>query len=425
MRKPSCALAATLDMTDESQAASPHFNGGARPRMRIAHLFEGTLTGGAVAVLRSIVEHLDRSCFEPVLLAALPGNAVDSFTAAGYSVHVIGSDFGPAMNRILSGGIRSPWPLIRLYASMQREGQRLRQLLLQERIAVLHTHHHHHHLLGSVACDRIIPHLWHLHAIIDRDSNHGIPWRVFNWYAARRAQQIIAISQAVRDCMGRSARRKIQVVYNAIDIARFARSDPVSCKHALGVRAQDRVVGAVGRFDPIKGFRDFVEMACLVAERVPDVQFVLVGPAESNPDLAYRQDCLRRIDEAGLTQRFRVTGELRDPAAFMAGIDVLVLPTTTWEGLGLVVLEAHACGRPVVATACGGPAEIVEDGITGFVVSRRDTGAMAERVIQLLGNPDLLRRMGTAAQERARKGGFEIRTAVSRIEAIYRSLAQT
>ena len=102
----------------------------------------------------------------------------------------------------------------------------------------------------------------------------------------------------------------------------------------------------------------------------------------------------------------------------MAALDILVLPSTSPEPFGLVVLEAMASGKPVVATAHGGPLEIITDGACGRLVPPGDPAALAVAIEQLVGDPGLRTRWGVAARERA-VAHFGFGPHVAAFEALY------
>jgi len=154
------------------------------------------------------------------------------------------------------------------------------------------------------------------------------------------------------------------------------------------------LVGIVARLVPIKGHAEFIEAARLVLERHQDVRFVIVGDGQLRGQL---EAMVRRL---GLEQRIIFTGFRQDLENVFAALDILVL-TSHNEGLPVTVIEAMTAGRPVVATDVGGVSELVEVGVTGFLVPDRNPAAAAERILYLLDHPDVGRRMGKEGRRRA------------------------
>jgi glycosyltransferase involved in cell wall biosynthesis len=182
---------------------------------------------------------------------------------------------------------------------------------------------------------------------------------------------------------------RIRVIYNAIDPARFHEPDVRYRAKLLRYFRQPRshVVGAAGRLSPEKGFDVLVAAAERVLREQPSVGFVLFG---EGPERARLQ---QQINAAGLGQSFILAGFRADLDRFLPHFDVLALPSYT-EGMPNVVLEAFAAGVPVVATAVGGTPEVVEDGVSGYLVPSGDAETMAERLGEALDNADELPDMG-------------------------------
>jgi glycosyltransferase involved in cell wall biosynthesis len=155
------------------------------------------------------------------------------------------------------------------------------------------------------------------------------------------------------------------------------------------------VVLAAGRLSPEKGFDVLVEAAATVCRDNPRAGIVLFGEG------VLRSNLEKRIVELGLENRFLLPGFRTDLDTLIGAADVVVLPSFT-EGLPNVALEASAAGVPVVATAVGGTPEVVADGETGFLVPPGQPESIAAKVGELLRNPDLRVRFGTAGTERMR-----------------------
>jgi glycosyltransferase involved in cell wall biosynthesis len=162
----------------------------------------------------------------------------------------------------------------------------------------------------------------------------------------------------------------------------------------LGAPKGGPLVGVVGRVEPWKGQDVAVRMLALL--RVPDVQLVLIGQRRSPtwPDFEHVVAALAR--DLGVVDRVVCTGHLDDASATLPGLDVLVSASRE-EGFGLALVEAMAAGIPVVATRCGGPEDIVDDGRTGLLVAPEDPRALATAVERLLGSAPLAQRLSTAA----------------------------
>ncbi|MBX3027556.1 glycosyltransferase [bacterium] len=180
---------------------------------------------------------------------------------------------------------------------------------------------------------------------------------------------------------------RLTVVYNAIDLDRF-QPPP-----APRPRQPPRIV-MVGRLVQQKNPRLFVAAAAALRARRPDVRFRLVGdgPLRGEVEAAARA--------AGLAEALEMTGERRDVPALLQDADLFWL-TSDWEGLPNAVLEAMACGLPVVATDVGGTSELVDAGVEGYVIDAGDRDALVARSLEILADPVRHGHMRQAARARA------------------------
>lgn len=222
----------------------------------------------------------------------------------------------------------------------------------------------------------------------------------------RWMDQVVCVSEAQAERVRRAGVRpdRMRVIYNAIDPSRFLEPDARYRAKLMRYFRQPRthLIGAAGRFSKEKGFEVLVAAAERVLQEHPSAGFVLFGEG------AERANLQKQINEAGLGQSFIIAGFRADLDRFVPHFDLMVLPSYT-EGMPNVVLEAFAAGVPVVATAVGGTPEVVEDGVSGYLVPAGDAETMAERISQALANadelPDMGRRGRLCVQE---KFGFAI-----------------
>jgi glycosyltransferase involved in cell wall biosynthesis len=205
----------------------------------------------------------------------------------------------------------------------------------------------------------------------------------------RRFHRVVAVSRDIRDTFIRGLgfpEDKVCVVHNGISASR-----------PLAPRDERRgfVVGSSGRLTGVKDYPLMVEIAREVAREEPDVRFELAGEGPDEPVIA------RRIQALGLEDVFRVRGFVEEIESFYSGLD-LYLNTSRHEGIPMTLLEAMSLGIPVVAPDVGGIGEIVEDGVSGFLVRGRDPAVFAERCIRLRRDASMRSRFSAAARERVR-----------------------
>ncbi|MGH2604541.1 MAG: glycosyltransferase, partial [Dehalococcoidia bacterium] len=190
-----------------------------------------------------------------------------------------------------------------------------------------------------------------------------------------------------------------------VDTARFQPDSEkrTAARAELAVPDDAPLAGMVGNINPQKGHEYFVRAAALIQRTYPDAYFRILG-AHTPTQVAYETKVRAEAEAAGLTQDDRL--QWTDPGARVAELlpafDLFLLTSVPRsEGVPTVVLEAMSCGIPVVATDVGAVREVVEDGVTGFVVPPLDPAAIARATLRLLQDPDLRRRMGEEGRRRA------------------------
>jgi glycosyltransferase involved in cell wall biosynthesis len=168
----------------------------------------------------------------------------------------------------------------------------------------------------------------------------------------------------------------------------------------------------IARFEPQKDHVTLLQALAGLKHEAWHLDLIGDGPL-----LPQARELSRRL---GLDERIQFWGQRMDVAARLADSQVALL-ITKWEGFPRSILEAMRAGLPVIASAVGGVAESVRDGDTGFTVPREDVGALQERLLKLLANPDLRCRMGRRARERYEQE-FMLASTVSRTLAVYHEI---
>src|SRR2546427_6865480 len=191
---------------------------------------------------------------------------------------------------------------------------------------------------------------------------------------------------------------KLVTVPMGIDLKKFSPSPqgPANLRAALGFGPSDRVVGTVARLVPDKGVECFLRMAARVLTGRSDVRFLIVGDGPLRPEL----ECL--ADSFGVRAKVIFTGHRTDVPALMEAMDLFVLPTLR-EGFGVVFAEALAMGKSTIGSRIGPVAEVVEDGVTGYLVAPDDPEQFAKRTLELLGDDAKRRSFGEAGRRRVEK----------------------
>jgi glycosyltransferase involved in cell wall biosynthesis len=208
---------------------------------------------------------------------------------------------------------------------------------------------------------------------------------------------------------------KVVTIKNGIGLSLFMESiDAEEMKRKMGLDEKQPVVMQVGRLNNQKDPLTFMNGASRVADEHPEVQFVLVGDGPLKDELE------RHIQELGLNDQFHCLGWQDNGYKLIAMADIISL-TSRWEGLPYVLLEAMAWSCPVVATAVNGCPEVVQDGISGYLIPKENAAAWAKSVIKLLENPERSVEMGRRGNERL-KEEFSLKKMVEQTERLYDEL---
>jgi glycosyltransferase involved in cell wall biosynthesis len=214
----------------------------------------------------------------------------------------------------------------------------------------------------------------------------------------RQVDCFICASEAIRRILigdGVSAERTL-TVHEGIDLGRVDAAPPARLHEEFWLPHEAPVVGNVAALVPHKGQRYLVEAASLVVRQVPDARFVIAGEGELRPALE------RQIKDHRLEKHVILAGFRPDVLSLHKSFDLFVLSSTT-EGLGTSLLDAMACGKAIVGTSAGGIPEVVDDGVTGLLISPRDADSLAKAIVALLKDPQRRERMGAAGLARVRE----------------------
>jgi glycosyltransferase involved in cell wall biosynthesis len=284
--------------------------------------------------------------------------------------------------------------------------------LRRERIEIVHTYGFYPNLFATIAAKLAGA------VMIASIRDQGDMWtpaqrRAQRW-VLKLADAVVVNAEAVRRLLiaeGYDGRR-ISVIRNGLDLARFdARPPAHRLRRELGLPARGPLVAALCRLTEVKGVEHFLEAAVLLSRRYPDARFLIAG------DGYHRAALERYAGELGLAGRAIFTGLRHDVPAFLSEVQVSVLPSLS-EALSNTLLESMAAGAAVVATRVGGNPEVVEDGVTGFLVPPREPEALAAAIGRLLDNPGRAQAMGQAGRQRVAEH-FSLTRVTQETESLY------
>jgi len=211
---------------------------------------------------------------------------------------------------------------------------------------------------------------------------------------------------------------KFAIIHSGVDLIKFSHTKvaPSEMRKQLGISEKTFVVGTVGRLTPVKGHKYLIEAAAKVVLQKPDTLFVFLGDGEMLTELA------EMASSIGIKDHVKFLGWRPDVADVMATFDIFVLPSLN-EGMGKVLVEAMAMGKPIIASDVGGITNLVISGENGFLVPPADPEAIAERIKILFSNNTNRNEMGRMGKSIA--DNFSADSMIKKLDRLYTSLSYT
>jgi glycosyltransferase involved in cell wall biosynthesis len=363
---------------------------------RVLELLVSTDLGGGPAHVRDVVAGLAGPEFRFTVAGPAGGALVPELVSAG-------ADFEPvAADRLSARALRDT---IRLARARQ--------------IQVLHSHGKGAGLYGRIAARLTGAAAIHtFHGI--HPAGYGGLYLPLERALARRSFAVVHVSEsqaAEARALGLTPAGRTRVIVNGVDAAsvRAAAGRGRLSRAALGLGPEALVLATVARFDPVKGLDVLLRALPLLAARVPEAQLLIVGDGPERDSLCALAQTL------GPGARVVFAGALPDAARVLPLVDLYVTASRR-EGLPTAVLEAMACGLPVLATEAPGHVDAVEPEVTGRLVPLDDPPALAAAAAALLRDPALRARMGRAGRERVERHFARARM-LAEIADLYRAAA--
>ncbi len=382
-------------------------------RLSIAHLtpYYAPSIGGVEYVAQYLAEGLARRSHCVDVLTTLRSNhkpacngLVPMETMNGVRVH--------RFPHLLSLGHMSFFPGVLM--RMHREGYG---------IVHMHSLRHPHTILGALhglkyGCVPIL----HGHAHFTagdplKSMAYRMADRILFPACYQRLSHVVAITESEKTAYIRRGitASKISVIPNCVLDEFFQPSDSGAFRYKHRLHGS-RIILFIGHIQHAKRVDLIIRALQEVRQRISNVQFVAAGP-----DQGAMHQCRRLAESLNVGQSVRFFGELDPPELrqALAAADMLVLPSD-YEAFGIVIAEAMAAGKPVIATRSPGPSAVVRHGVTGYLVAHEDYGGIARHAIQLLENPLLAKAMGEAGRCEAEQ--YRVDGIIDRFENLYLEL---
>lgn len=251
------------------------------------------------------------------------------------------------------------------------------------------------------------------------------PMKSFYRFALNNLSKAIAVSKAVESNLQTLfLREKIVVVSNGIEVKDLSAAEKKQLRESFrfenNIPFDACLIGTVGELKELKGQRDFILAAQIIAEKFPETHFVLVGKTNKG-NYSFRRELKRMILIFGLVEKVLWLNWVEDTTTLLNALDVFVSPSHS-ESFGLAILEAMANQTAIVSTETEGATELLQNNKTGLLVGIKEPVQLAEAINKLLSDKKLQTELGENAGIIARKK-FGLEKMIEETEKVYQSLS--
>lgn len=393
-----------------------HHASGEKP-VKVLFVAHGSGISGAERVLINITRFLQSTRFVPLVAMPHPGDLSEALEAQGVKVVIL-----PLVQWMPYTWSRRRWHLRVLVQGLPARVRRMTRLIYEEDIGLVHSN------VGVIIEGAIAarltgrPHLWHIHSAIRETAEvkSWVPYGLVPYIFVGLSDRILCVSKATRDFVfPHHLRSRAMTCYNGIDVDHLSLSPPTrDLRVELGLPPGTLLFGLLGTVTERKRQLDFIEAAARTRKELPDAHFILAGHGDAGR--TYFIQVQERIRWLNVGKYIHYLGYRHDYGDVMKSLDVYVQASAR-EEMPLVVMEAMACGKPVVATACGGTAEAVVDGETGLLVPVGRVDELARAMVAIGSAPDRGRAMGARGRERVGRF-FDHRKCLAALPELYEEL---
>jgi glycosyltransferase involved in cell wall biosynthesis len=341
--------------------------------------------------------------------------AVQALKARGHKVCVVVSENGPLTDALALEGIETKiirlgilrrryfnfFGIINRALVLSRAFFALKKLCKQNQIDIIYTNTAPVIIGGILSKFSGIKNVWHLHEILEPSS---FMHRFFGWIINATAQKVIVVSDAVyNNWAGPIDASKMVKVYNGFEASGVNDSAndnaSASLRKQLNLNENTVLVGMVGRVNLIKGQFYFIQIAAAAKAAGLNCHFVMIGDAYKGYEYLYPQ-LESQIAALGLQNSITNLYYQPNASALIQQLDIFVLPSIKPDSFPVVILEAMAASKPIIATNQGGAQEQIDDCVTGFLVPINNATIAAQKLGVLVNNPDMRTQMGQAGAKK-------------------------
>ena len=396
--------------------------------------------GGVEVVLEQLAKGLDRNQYEPVVLIdtsihsdfreRLSNAYIEIIELKKYSENQtikepvirkkkdIGERIEAALGRKVFQVYFSLRTLFDFFLKDLPQVKSYVKAIRENRIDLVHTHHDLRLSKPEVIASKIcnVPCVGHRHAYLH--------YSYFDRVFIRFLKAVVYISKDVANHYYDQGELKTRgaIIHNGVDVKKFSKFDSEQVrKKEFKCKPDEILVGIIGRIDWWKGQEYFIEAIADIAKQKPSIRGIIIGGLK-NRHIVHRMQYYNYlkslIKSLDVQDNIEFLGYRNDVPRLISAMDVVVHASATPEPFGLVVIEAMAAKKPLVATAAGGVLDIVEDGVNGLLVPCQNSKAMAQAISKIISDPNKAKNMGLAAHQHV-MSEFTLERQLTAVQTLY------
>ena len=362
---------------------------------KILYLHAGAEMYGADKVLLELIKGLNKDEFEAHVILPNNGVLVGALESVGAKVKVI--DYP-----ILRRKFFNPKGILEYFGSYNRYSKQIAKYAKENGITLIHNNTTA-VLEGIYLKSKLkLPLVWHVHEIIVKPKAIS---DFINFLMGRYADKIVTVSNAVANHVKGSRFVKgnqVQVIYNGVDNTVYHEMDASAVREQFGIAKDVLVIGMVGRVNAWKGQGDFLEAVTPILQANPKAIAFLAGSAFEGEEWRV-EELEKNISESPVAGQIKRIDYYSKTTELYNMFDIFILPSTNPDPLPTVVLEAMACGKPVVGYRHGGVCEMVKEGENGILATPNQPEELSKSIQELTDNTEKREQFGSASIQRQKE----------------------
>lgn len=355
-------------------------------KVKILYVSHSPFINGAEMCLLTLLKHLDRTAFDPVVVFPSDGPLVNEIKDLQIKTFIVS----------LERWIRYSFDNTLKESCLNDRVEAIASIIRSENIQLVHTNTSV-VIEGAIAASLVgVPHIWHVHETLvghpELIPMYPLPL-IFNAMSFLSDYIVSVAASAQRQFEGIISSDKLITIHNGISPRIFPKDLEVDKRKDLHL-SENLIIITVGELTERKGYPAWLQVASAVTRKNQNVQFLWVGHASESSI----SDFNRIVTELHLENTVKHLGFRRDAQDLIKSADIY-LSTSINEAFPMVILEAMAAGKAVISTDCGGSKEGIIDGVTGFIADVNDVENLSEAILRLASDKDMLTKLGEAAAD--------------------------